>query len=242
MKSLLLIFSLLISTLTYAQTLNVATDTWEGYTDRNGTGYYLELLNAIFPSPEYQLKILHMPYARSVEALRVGQADIVLGTYVGDIDDAAIYSHSIVEEDIVDAIVSPALAKAWKGKESLEGQSVVAKIGYEFDTALDVKMKYSENAHVLSMLKMLAQKRVDAVLDYEAGVRPLWAEAGLTDEFKIKKGVIRATTHFAFVNDIHGKALMDKFDERFKALYLDGVVQDLYVKHVGNDSGLPKQY
>lgn len=57
----------------------VATDEWSSYTNKDGTGYYFDVLRAIFPAPEYELDIKIVPYARSLSMVKDGSAQVVLG-------------------------------------------------------------------------------------------------------------------------------------------------------------------
>ena len=59
----LLIMSLFVfvPALVQAEDVSVVTDEWQGYTEKDGTGLYLDIINAAFPSPEYNVIIKHVP-------------------------------------------------------------------------------------------------------------------------------------------------------------------------------------
>ncbi len=44
--------------------VTVATDSWLGYTNRDGSGYYFDILKRVFPETEWQLKIDIVPFSR----------------------------------------------------------------------------------------------------------------------------------------------------------------------------------
>lgn len=235
---LALLFALNTGAAIASETIHVVTDHWSSYTEEDGTGYYFDVLRAVFPEPEYTLDLKIMPYARSIAMVTDGNADVVLGLYKGEIPDAQI-SRYVIERDLVDALVSPALAATWKDVNSLAGKNVVAKIGYEFDAITDVKMDYSEKANLLSMLKMLGAGRVDAVLDYEADITPALEEAGLGPEFKIINAVIGSDIFFGFSATPKGKKLQQQFNERFIVLWDKKVIHKLMEKNVGSAGSLP---
>ncbi len=51
---------------TNAEDIMVATDIWEDYTNKDGSGYYLDILRAAFPEPDFTLIIRYMPYKRAL--------------------------------------------------------------------------------------------------------------------------------------------------------------------------------
>ncbi len=224
---------------TAAETITVATDEWSSYTNQDGTGYYFDLLRAVFPEPEYKLDIKIVPYARSVQMALNNQAHVVLGIYKEEVPEGQV-SKYVVEQDLVDALVSPELNKSWKGAESLAGKSVVAKIDYGFNTITDVKMNYAEKASLENMVKMLKAGRVDAVLDYEEDLDPIIKAEKLDDSFAIKKSVMGSPIYFGFSGDEAGKKYLKRFNEEYKKLWDAKKVHELMQKNTGDTGSLPK--
>lgn len=71
--------------------VDVATSTWEGFANRDKTGYYFELLQRIFPEPEWQLNVqFAYAFARSLYLVEHNRTDITLSVYKGDIKKGAI--------------------------------------------------------------------------------------------------------------------------------------------------------
>lgn len=112
--------------------IRVVTAAWMGYANAQGEGYYFEILRQAFPSPEWQLKVTVVPFARSIQLLQHDKADIVLGVYQGDLRKG-LYSAAAVEMDTVDVALTPAMARDWQGLESLHLRKVQAYIAYGFD-------------------------------------------------------------------------------------------------------------
>lgn len=221
-----------------AEKVVVVTDEWADYTNRDLSGYYFDLLREVYPEPTYLLDFRFVPYARSLSMVEGKEADIVLGIYQGDVPDVQ-RSKYIVERDLVDALVTPALASNWKGVESLASKKVVAKNGYDFNKLTDVSMDYSEKASLPSMVQMLAAGRVDAVMDYTADLEPLIKEYKLSDDYRIFRGVVGADVYFGFADTANGKQFQQHFDKEFKRLWDAGRVHELMKKHIGSAETLP---
>jgi len=110
-----------------AEKILVVTEYYEKYTEKDGTGYYYEIISHIFKDYDVTFKIY--PFARSVAMVKSGKADIVLGVYEGDLPDKHL-SAKPIEIDRPDLITKPELVANWKGLESLKGKKVGALIDY----------------------------------------------------------------------------------------------------------------
>lgn len=240
-RSILLtsLFALFSITSYAAETVVVVTDEWSSYTNKDGSGYYFDVLRAVFPAPDYKIDYKIVPYARSLK-LVVGQdAHVVLGIYEGEIPDKQV-SKWVVERDLVDALVSPSLGKSWSGVDSLAGKNVVAKIGYGFDAITDVKMNYSEKSSLESMVKMLQAGRADAVLDYEEDLKPIISKVKLGSDYVLKKSVMGSDIYFGFSNDVRGIKYLERFNAEFKKLWDTKKIHELMAKNVGETGSLPE--
>ncbi|MBV1919559.1 MAG: transporter substrate-binding domain-containing protein [Pseudomonadales bacterium] len=240
MRVFIVILGLLFVNGVIAEPLKVVTDEWEGYTSKEGKGYYMDLLRAIYNDPADSLNISVLPYARSLAMVKNGTADMVLGVYFGEIPNKHMAAY-VVEQDLVDVVVSSATAKDWKGMVSLEGKAVLAKIGYAFDAITDVKMKYTEKTALANMLKMVSAGRADAVLDYKAGLEPLMEGAGLAkDKYTIIESVLSSPIYFGFADTPKGIAAKATFEKRFKELYESGDIKKMMESNLGHSKGLTK--
>ncbi|OUS04729.1 hypothetical protein A9Q81_05510 [Gammaproteobacteria bacterium 42_54_T18] len=240
MRIIIVILGLLLANNVMAGQLKIVTDVWEGYTSKEGKGYYIDLLKAIYNEPTDSVEFSVLPYARSLEMVKTGKADVVLGVYFGEIPDKHMAAY-VVEQDLVDAVVSADVAKSWKGMQTLKGKKVMAKIGYAFDAITDVKMKYTEKVSLANMMKMMAAGRADAVLDYKADLEPLMEGAGLaSDKFAIVESVLSSPIYFGFADTPKGIAAKARFEKRFKELYESGEIKKLMESNLGHSKGLTK--
>lgn len=240
MTRLLAIIGFLLASNLTAEPLTVVTDEWKGYTSQDGKGYYMDLLRAVYNQPTDIINFSVVPYARSLALVKSGKADIVLGIYLGDIPKkhAAAY---VVEQDLVDVLLPIETAKSWEGMKTLEGKVVLARISYAYDALTDVKMHYSERASLVSMLKMIAVGRADAILDYKADLEPMMKQAGLAeDKFSILRSVLSAPVYFGFADTPKGIAAKIRFEKRFKTLYKSGEIKKMMESNLGHSKGLPK--
>ncbi len=238
LQPVLLLIILSFTSLVHSQEIHVATDVWEGYTNKDGTGYYLEVIKSIFPAPQYSIKISYVPYMRAVSMVKSGQADVVLGVYMGDLDDKLVAQKNYVEIDEIDIVVNQSFAKTWQGVASLRDKRVVAQIGFGFNELFDTPMKYSEKVDLVGMLKMLKSGRTDAVIDYVGDIKRVWSTAGMNDDFAIIRRIKTNKTYFAFSQK--KPALKVHFEDKFSALVASGKIKAIGLKHGLNEASIPQ--
>ncbi len=208
--------------------VKVSTEYWLEFSGPNFTGYYFDLLHAIFPEPEFRLEPEILVYTVAVNKLNDKSTDIALGVYR---DDTQGYvSAQPVELEALVAVMSPERAANWQGIESMSGLRVGAIKGYAFASGLPSSVIYTEHDSMVSMMRMLSANRLDVVLEYQPDVEPLIKELGLP--FVLESDLPRKNVYFAFRRDAKGLALKKHFDERFKVLLDSGEVWAMMKKNV----------
>ena len=227
----------LTTSVSAAETVLVVTDEWATFSNKDGSGYYFDIIHAVYPSPQFDVKIEFLPYARSLMLVMDGKADIVLGIYAGDVPDAQ-RSADPIEIDSVDALTTPEIAQNWQGLKSFSKKRVMARTDYGFAEVLPADAIYSEYHSLESIVKMLVAGKIDAVLDYEADIEPLRQKTGLTDEFVYVRGVIAKYVYIGFSKS--RPDLQQRFDQEYKKLYQSGKIREFILKNLGADVRLPK--
>lgn len=226
MTSLAWLFSVAV----HAETLTLVADTWDGYTNQDGTGYYNEIVDIIFKPLGYTLERKNMPYSRVIHTMTTGSADIAMGVYATDLPPEYVATDVIVEQDAVDVAIMPKNFPDWQGVASLQGKSVVARLDYGFDRLLGPGVKYSEKPSLTGMLQMLMAGRVDAVADYEADIRAAEKEGGLKATYVIQTGVIKNPVYFGFGVTPKAKKARAEFETRMKQMIENGELKAMYLK------------
>ncbi|WP_394202738.1 substrate-binding periplasmic protein [Shewanella waksmanii] len=241
--SLLSAIALLASANSFATPIvvNVATEHLQGYTNHDGSGFYYDVLNRIFPAPIWQLNVQVLPFSRVRYLLKHERVHMGLGFYQGDMDNI-LYSKKPVEIDSVDVALSPKMAQHWRGINSLSNKKVLALLAYRFDDFIDVPMHYEESSDLLSMLNRVNDGKVDAVLDYKPSMLRLSNQLNRPRQFQIIEAVIKAPVFFVFANNSDGVVMKAHFDQYLAVLISSGELDrmfDVYVKE--NDRyGNPK--
>lgn len=233
-----LFFGLLVSAQVLASSITIVSDEWEGYTNKQGGGYYFELMKAIFEAQGVNVNVKLVPYKRSVDMVTTQKADVMLGAYKGETIEGTFSPHPL-EIDKVDVAISPQMNDQWQGVESLEGKRVGALKGYAFDDYIDVKMRYKELSNLKSLLKMLNHGRLDAVIDYEADIKVSEQDIKESPNYIIKKAIIVNPSFAVFSNTNNGKAMLAIFNEGIQSLHKSGRLKEIMMSNLGVLSTYP---
>jgi len=201
------------------------------YTNRDGSGYYLDLLRRVFPESEWQLNVDLVPFARSLYLLEHTRVDMALGVYLGDVS-SPYYSREPVEVDKVDAAVTPELAAIWKDVSSLKQKKVLAMLEYRFDNFVDVPMYYEESSELLQMLNHVNTGRIDAVMDYKAEMELLASKLTHPRQYVIIENVISPAVYFVFAGTPKGERLKVIFDSKMDELIQSGEIDSIFHKYM----------
>ena len=81
----------------------VATEEWQGYTNKCCDGVYLQMLKKVFPDEIYQLDFEFVSFTNSITMHKRQLADIVLGVYSKDVD-GAVYPKTHMDVDVIVAV------------------------------------------------------------------------------------------------------------------------------------------
>jgi hypothetical protein len=221
-----------------ATPIRVVTDSWAGYAERDGQGYYLQVLQLIFPEPEWQLSVRFMPYQRSITTVRQAEADIVLGAAPDDLKNLLI-SRVQLELDVVDAaLTSNALAR-WKQTGSLSGMRIGARLGYELNQLFDESFRYQEYRTLPQMFELMMRSRLDGILDYKDDLIEAANSLSPAPDYHLVESVASSEVRLGFINTDFGHTLRQQADNRLEEMVKTGQLRALMIQAVGNDEDYP---
>ncbi|MCP3874222.1 MAG: amino acid ABC transporter substrate-binding protein, partial [Desulfobacteraceae bacterium] len=144
--------------------------------------------------------------------------------------------HISIEEQIVVLFRKGTLTE-WesKGVKALTGKTVGWIRGYEFDKKdwLDVQINVHELRTLSQGIRMLAARRIDALIDYRSTIVEEGEKAGIPvkDEYDIKPvGRMGQKLFLKFANTKRSETFIKIFDERMTQLAKSGEIEKLYKK------------
>ncbi|MCP4671759.1 MAG: transporter substrate-binding domain-containing protein [Desulfobacula sp.] len=221
------------------KTIHVVCDEWEGYTNKDGTGAYWEVVKAVYEPLGIKVKTMVMPWKRAEMTVANKMADALLGAYYYKYKEGKEYLYPkwhISIEDPVIAVFKKGTIKDWesKGIKSLAGKRVVWIRGYDFDKTLlnGIRVKKHEINRHIQGLSMVDRGRMDVFLDYKYDTAPVAKKNGidLDKHFEIKLAKLGDKLFVAFAITERSEKLIKIFDERITKLANSGKIAKIYLK------------
>jgi len=208
----------------------VVSESWDGYTNKDGSGLYFDVVRAIYEPVGIKVKVKIYPYSRTTDMVKNKKADLWLASYI-DEEDYAVYPKYYFDQDVVTAMYKTKYFPNFVGEESLKNKNVCWVRGYDIDEYMDVPVIKNERNDRKSILLGLEKDRFDFFLDDRDDMQ----NAIEKNNFDTKAYSFRELYSFklypAFRDDKRGKILRDIWDKRFEKLLKSGELKKIYVKN-----------
>ena len=145
-------------------TIVIATEAWDQYTNEDGSGLFLDIARAVYQPLGIEIKVDYVPYNRALHLLKFKTADAMFGTYSADKEgkDYIVTPRYPIDTERTIAIFKQSQDRKWQGIESLRNQHLGWVRGYDYQDNLTVDI--ASHAEVLDSrqgLKMLEAGRFD---------------------------------------------------------------------------------
>lgn len=199
------------------------TDVWEGFTNKNGTGFYHELMTQLFSDSQYQLTVSYFPWKRSLMYLEKDAIDM---TGAMPATNKFYMSSAPVLSETIYAVY---LTKNKSICCDFNSKLGSYRSGYEkdlFKHAMPNAVKAVDVKDAHEGIKLVLSGKVDYFVDVGSILSSTIArdsQAGLS-----KKAVGSFPLYWAFAKTSKGKLLKTHFDGRIKQLKKSGELLKLY--------------
>ncbi len=208
--------------------ISVVTEEWEDATNADGSGLYFEILRAVYEASGSSLDIQIMPYSRAVDTVVRRQADLVIGTYIDEVE-GVVYPKWHFDSDIVSALYLKQRFPAFKGESDLAGKRVAWMRGYGYNDYIEVPMTMTEVDKRETALALLGRSRADFFLDAAADIDTMLADLPPAEAAKYAVQPIKYLRLFmSFADTPKGRKLAATWDRSFDALLKKGTIKALF--------------
>ena len=215
--------------ITETKVVKWGTDAWPNFTDRNGTGFYHELLSEIYDEPQYSLRVEYFPWQRTLKNLAIGEIDLT-----GALPKTNSFYQSkwpVLTEDI--NVIS--LNDSELNSRYLSSSVGAYRSGYEVDVFYAALPKSAKGVPVESVeqaLMLLKKGKVDYFVDLRSIITPLIEKDKGAQGLNMKvKTIGRYKLYWSFVYSDKGKRLKQHFDEEIDRLLRSGNLLSMYQKY-----------
>lgn len=213
---------------------------WEGLTNKDGTGLYHEILNAVFKRNGFRIDITYFPFRRTILNVSMGEADIAGATVVTE-PHVLTARHPIWESRISVLFHKQKLAN-WNGIETLASGTTVSPPTF----SSIVKVELHEVATRDQALNMLLTGRMEYFVDEHETLSNLksgkknvmgfegWRPPSGVEDFDwdlyVIRDVISQPLYMVFEDSERGHALRHIYDTEIEKLHQSGELAKIYEK------------
>ena len=214
---------------TSQNTIKVIAPEWPNWTNSDGSGFYFELIRAVYEDSHRKLLFDNANFMRSKVSAQNGDSDIVVGVFAKHHKDANLITpfYPIDNETFV---IASKKAHRWQSLQDLNHQRLIIPRGYRVADDLPFKFTPVYVDSDLQGLKMLLANRERYLLTTEEEITiHLNTFKHTLDNFYIQE-VIVSYIYLGFTNNTKGQTLADTYDQRLPQLIKEGAVESLYHK------------
>ena len=202
----------------------LASEEWNDYTNRDGSGLAWDLLRRVFEPAGITLETRSVPYTRSVGLAQRGEVDGCVGTYRDEVS-AVLYPRWNFDADHVYALglaTSPTPTLATLGNYRLAWVR-----GYKYEEYLPTVRRFNQIERRSGILPMLQHGRADFYIDALTEAKYVLSQAQDPALFKLTH-IAELPLYVGFADTERGRALMAVYDQRLGILVQTGELKAIF--------------
>ncbi len=219
--------------------IHLVCDEWPGFTNKDGTGVYWEIIKAVYEPAGIKVITNVVPWKRAILMVYHNESDAIVGDYYSKAQSGRSYLypnwHISVEDPIV-AIFKRKTLPNWhlQGVKALDGRTLGWIRGYDYDPKgwWDVSVKHHGLSTIHSGLKMLIADRLDVLLDYASAIKDEAQKIGMDMErtYELHPVKLGEKLFLKFSKTERSKTLIKIFDSRMDLMTSSHEVVRIYKK------------
>ena len=211
------------------------TESWQNYTNKDGTGLYHELFNTVFQHSPYNIHVKYLPWNRALREIETKKANIS-GALPNN--GKHLFSNMPIITQPISILVS-------KTKSDLTQQQISNLMGVwpQFYAEEIIQPSISPYINGVSAhyrkdaLNLLQMKKVDYYIDIRSMLEMQLASLPITEQERYHIQDLSILKLFLiFSDDPKGKNLKLYYDKRVQALLDQNILQNIYQKYHVNFS------
>ena len=202
----------------------LASEEWNDYTNKDGSGLAWDVLRQVFEPAGITLQTRSVPYTRSVGLAQRGEVDGWVGSY-RDETTGVLYPHWNFDSDHIYAL---GLASTPTPTAATLGNYRLAWVrGYKYEEYLPNVHRFNQIERRDGILPMLQHARADFYIDALTEAKYVLNQADDPSKFTLTH-IAELPLYIGFADNERGRALMVVFDQRMAALVKSGELKAIF--------------
>lgn len=211
-------------------TVVVVGPSWENFTNKDGTGLYHDILNAVFGLYGITMVRQYVPSERAYDLVRSGRADIM--TCHDEAEAPLQLARHPMYAGAYHVFFSPEREGPWRGVQTMRDKTVVWRIGYYSQHNFPVSVHPREVKSGSAALGMVLLGRADFYVDDALFIKTSIEENKIPfdpEMFETRIAGYR-TYHPVLLQSDRGNAIKDLYDRGIEQLIMEGRLQSIFAK------------
>jgi len=212
------------------KSVHVVGPSWAGFTNKDGTGLYHEILTTLFALYGIEYQRDYVPSERAYHLVRDNLADFM--TCHDKAPPQLLMAKHPMFEGQFHVFFNKANIGPWSVPQSLEGRSIAWRIGYYEESNIPAKMQVKVLNTGVSALGMVILGRIDFYLDDLNFINDSLSKNKIRfnmDDFRIEP-IGKRSYRPIFNATERGKKIMELYDRGMEHLFKTGKLRDIFQK------------
>ena len=219
----------------YIKSMSVVAPEWEGYTNKDGSGLYWDIIRAVYEPVGIKVKTRIVPWNRAIKMVsKYRTYNAILGEYLSS-DEPVIFPSYPLDVEFMTILSKIPTGNNWQGLKTLSEKRVGWIKDYEVIEAKNRDFTLVEFRTLEQGLKMLNNGELDFVIDDWDEIAAAIQSYNLSMDKYIENEMPAGTDLYAaFSDDQFSRELIKIYNERIPKLVANGELQAIYKKwHTG---------
>ncbi len=221
------------------KSISVVAPEWQGYTHKDGSGLYWDIMRAIYEPQGIKVKTRIVPWNRAIKMVSIYRTyNAIVGEY-SDSAEAVIFPKYPIDVEYMVTLSKNSFAHTWKDATSLTHKRVAWFKDYELIDPKDRDFELLEFRTLKEGIEMLKSGKVDFIVNDRDSTEQAMRTQGLSErEFTLNEMPFGRDIFTAFSDDILSRELINIYNERIPKLVASGKLAAIYEKW--NSGEMPK--
>ena len=215
----------------YIKSISVVAPEWEGYTHKDGSGLYWDILRAIYEPSGIKVKTRIVPWNRALKMVsKYRTYNAIIGEY-RDSEENVIFPSFPIDVEHLSLLSKKSYNHPWDGLHSLTNKRVGWIKGFELIVESKRDFKLKEFRDIEEGIKMLNAGKIDFIIDISDEVMMASQTFKLSkEEYSINEFPVIKDIYTAFSDDNLSRALIEIYNQRIPKLVASGELAAIYEK------------
>jgi hypothetical protein len=215
----------------HIKTISVVAPVWEGYTNKDGTGVYWEVLKEIYEPLGISVKTKSVPWNRAMKMVsKYRTYNAIVGEY-RDSEESVIFPDYSIDTEYMSALTKNTSGHKFTGLSSLTGKTVGWIKDYEVIPESKRDFKLREFRNIEQGIEYLNGGKLDFLIDDWDEIAAAMKEASMTSaDYSVDAMPEGTPLYAAFSVDNISREFIKIYNERIPILAKSGKLEEIYAK------------